>query len=63
MFGKRAILPLILIIASIVLLVFNIIELNRDEGAGSIYGPVSNILLIIGMVMVIIGNRKSSGEK
>jgi len=63
MFGKRAILPLMLIIASIVLLALNIIELNKDEGSGGIYGPISNILIIIGMVAVLIGNRKSSREK
>ncbi len=50
MLGKRAILPLMLIIASIVLLALNIIELNKDEGSGGFYGPISNILIIIGMV-------------
>ena len=62
MFGKRAILPFILLVASVVLLVLNLLELNKEEGSGSIYGPISNFLLIIAMITVIIGNRKSDKE-
>ena len=63
MFGKKAILPFILIIASIVLLILNIIELNKNNSSGNIYGPISNVLLILAMIFVIIGNRRSSQGK
>jgi hypothetical protein len=60
MIGKRAILPFVLLVASIILLVLNISELNREDDSGSIYGPISNVLIIIAMILVIVGNRKSS---
>ena len=52
MFGKKGLLPGLLIIASLVLLFLNILN------DGSIYGIISNLLLIIAMVFVLIGNKK-----
>jgi len=57
MFGKKAVLPFVLIIASLVLLVLN---LTGPKGEKNIYGAISNVLLILAMVLVIIGNRKKS---
>lgn len=58
MFGKKAIAPLVVIVISLVLFVINLIELKN--GNGEIWGMVSNILLIIAMALVIIGNKKKS---
>ena len=58
MFGKKAIAPLMVIVISLVLFVINLIELKN--GNGEIWGMVSNILLIIAMALVIIGNKKKS---
>ena len=63
MFGKRAILPFVLIIMSIILFVLNISGLNEEDNSGRIYGLISNALLIFAMILVVIGNRKSSKEK
>ena len=52
MFGKKGLLPGLLIIASLILLFLNIVN------DGSIYGILSNILLIIAMVLVLIDNKK-----
>ena len=52
MFGKKGILPGILILFSLVALILNIL------GEGSIFGMLSSILLIIAMVFVLIGNKK-----
>ena len=52
MFGKKGLLPGLLVIASLVLLFLNILN------DGSIYGIISNLLLIIAMVFVLIGNKK-----
>lgn len=60
MFGKKAIAPLILILISLVLLVLNLLELNK--GKDTIYGALSNLLLIVAMVFVIIGNGKNSNK-
>jgi membrane protease YdiL (CAAX protease family) len=61
MFGKKGILPLLLIICSLILFVINLIELKKGAVSenGPAYGMLSNVLLIIGMVFVLIGNRKS----
>ena len=58
MFGKKAIAPLMVIVISLVLFVINLIELKN--GNGEIWGMVSNILLIIAMALVMIGNKKKS---
>ncbi len=58
MFGKKAIAPLVVIVISLVLFVINLIELKN--GNGEIWGMVSNILLIIAMALVMIGNKKKS---
>lgn len=58
MFGKKAIAPLVVIVISLVLFVINLIELKN--GNGEIWGMVSNILLIIAMALVLIGNKKKS---
>tara|TARA_B100000749_G_scaffold247555_1_gene211042 strand:+ start:158 stop:376 length:219 start_codon:yes stop_codon:yes gene_type:complete len=58
MFGKKAIAPLVVIVISLVLFVINLIEVKN--GNGEIWGMVSNILLIIAMALVIIGNKKKS---
>ena len=58
MFGKKAIAPLVVMVISLVLFVINLIELKN--GNGGIWGMVSNILLIIAMALVIIGNKKKS---
>nr|WP_297784327.1 hypothetical protein [uncultured Allomuricauda sp.] len=58
MFGKKAIAPLVLILISLVLLIINLMELKN--GNSGIWGMVSNILLIIAMVLVMIGNKKKS---
>jgi hypothetical protein len=63
MFGKRAILPFVLIIMSIILFVLNISGLKEEDYSGRIYGLISNALLIFAMILVVIGNRKSSKEK
>jgi hypothetical protein len=56
MYGKKGWLPGILILASLVLLILNILK------DGSIYGIISNILLIIAMVLVLIANKKKKEE-
>lgn len=58
MFGKKAIAPLVVILISLVLFVINLMELKNGNNA--IWGMVSNILLIIAMVLVMIGNKKKS---
>ena len=58
MFGKKAIAPLVVILISLVLFVINLMELKNGNTA--IWGMVSNILLIIAMVLVMIGNKKKS---
>ena len=58
MFGKKAIAPLVVIVISLVLFVINLIEVKN--GNGEIWGMVSNILLIIAMALVMIGNKKKS---
>ncbi|UBZ15836.1 hypothetical protein LDL77_08990 [Flagellimonas marinaquae] len=58
MFGKKAIAPLVVIVISPVLFVINLIELKN--GNGEVWGMVSNILLIIAMALVMIGNKKKS---
>ena len=44
MFGKKAIVPLVLILISLVLFVFNLFEFKNGNRA--IWGMVSNVLLI-----------------
>ncbi|RIV34970.1 hypothetical protein D2V08_06285 [Flagellimonas lutimaris] len=60
MFGKKAIVPLVLILISLVLFVFNLFELEKSNSA--IWGMVSNVLLIGAMVFVMVGNNKKSKE-
>ena len=60
MFQKKVILPGILLVASLVLLVLN---LTTPEGEINILGAISNILLILGMALVIIDNRKKSNNR
>ena len=60
MFGKKAIVPLVLIIISLVLFVFNLFEFKNGNSA--IWGMVSNVLLIGAMVFVMVGNNKKSKE-
>ncbi len=59
MFEKKVILPVILIVAGLVLLVLNL----TPKGEINIYGAVSNVLLILGMVLVIIDNRKKPNNR
>ncbi|WP_437396072.1 hypothetical protein [Flagellimonas lutimaris] len=60
MFGKKAIAPLVLILISLVLFVFNPFELEKSNSA--IWGMISNILLIVAMIFVMVGNKKKSKE-
>ncbi|MDF0714798.1 hypothetical protein PY092_01440 [Muricauda sp. 334s03] len=60
MFGKKAIAPLVLIIISLVLFVFNLFELKKSNNA--IWGMVSNVLLIVAMIFVMVGNKKKTKE-
>nr|WP_288931154.1 hypothetical protein [uncultured Allomuricauda sp.] len=60
MFGKKAIVPLVLILISLVLFVFNLFEFKNGDRA--IWGMVSNVLLIGAMVFVMVGNNKKSKE-
>lgn len=60
MFGKKSIAPLVLIIISLILFVFNLFELKKSNNA--IWGMVSNILLIVAMIFVMLGNKKKSKE-
>lgn len=60
MFQKKVILPGILLVASLVLLVLN---LTTPEGKINILGAISNILLILGMALVIIDNRKKPNNR
>ncbi|MFT0713983.1 hypothetical protein [Flagellimonas lutimaris] len=60
MFGKKAIAPLVPILISLVLFVFNLFELKKSNSA--IWGMVSNLLLIVAMIFVMIGNKKKSKE-
>jgi len=60
MFGKRAILPLILILASIVLFLVNLLHRSKRDSF-LILGMVSNLLVIAAMVLVLIGNRRRKG--
>ena len=57
MFEKKAVLPVVLLIVSLVLLVLN---LTSPEAEINILGVISNVLLILAMVLVIIDNRKKS---
>ena len=57
MFGKRGIFPLIIIIASLVLFVLSLVFWKDENEPGRLYSMLSNILLIVGMVFVMIGNR------
>ncbi len=52
MFDKKGILAVVLIVGSAILLILNLVK------DGSIYAILSNILLIVAMVFVLIGNRK-----
>lgn len=58
MFGKKAFFPLVLIIVSLVLFVFNLLEIGKSNHA--IWGLLSNILLIIAMVLVMLENKKKT---
>lgn len=60
MFGKRAIAPLILILFGMILFVLNLVELNR--GKDTLYGALSNLLIMAAMVLVIIGNGKNPNK-
>ncbi|MDF0706894.1 MAG: hypothetical protein VX772_01595 [Bacteroidota bacterium] len=60
MFGKNTTAPLIVILISLVLFVLNIMELKN--GNSSIWGMISNVLLIFAMVMVILDRKKKSKE-
>jgi len=60
LFGKKAIAPLVLILVSLVLFVFNLFELEKSNSA--IWGMISNILLIVTMIFVMVGNKKKSKE-
>jgi len=60
LFGKKAISPLVLILISLVLFVFNLFELEKSNSA--IWGMISNILLIVTMIFVMVGNKKKSKE-
>lgn len=60
MFGKEAIAPLVLILIGLVLFVFNLFELKKSNSA--IWGMVSNLLLIVAMIFVLVGNKKKSKE-
>ncbi|MER3319493.1 MAG: hypothetical protein RIB79_14465 [Allomuricauda sp.] len=60
MFGKKAIAPLVLILIGLVLFVFNLFELKKSNSA--IWGMVSNLLLIVAMIFVLVGNKKKSKE-
>ncbi|WP_318311037.1 hypothetical protein [Flagellimonas crocea] len=51
MFGKTAFAPLVVIIISAILFGLNIYE--QRNGNGSIWGILSNILLILAMIFVI----------
>jgi len=59
MFGKKAIAPLVPILISLVLFVFNLFELKKSNSA---IWMVSNLLLIVAMIFVMIGNKKKSKE-
>ncbi|AEM70379.1 hypothetical protein Murru_1337 [Allomuricauda ruestringensis DSM 13258] len=58
MFGKKSIVALALIIISFVLFVMNLIGLNNGED--TLYGILSNLLLILAMALVIVGERKKT---
>jgi len=51
---------LVPILISLVLFVFNLFELKKSNSA--IWGMVSNLLLIVAMIFVMIGNKKKSKE-
>ena len=52
-------LPYIVLLASAVLLVFNVYGLYQDGiGSGRMLGLISNLLLIVAMLLVIRANRK-----
>ncbi|EAR15095.1 hypothetical protein RB2501_12232 [Robiginitalea biformata HTCC2501] len=57
MFDIKGGLAIFLIIASLILLVLNLIN------GGSIYSILSNILIIAGMVFVLIAKRKSTDKR
>ena len=47
------------ILASIILLILNLIELDsNDLSKGTIIGIVSNLLIIIGMIFTLISRKK-----
>ena len=56
--NNRSIFALVLLIAFIVLLIMNIIEIRNSVNKGTLLGVVSNGLGIIAMVMVLTVNRK-----
>ena len=60
MFGKRAILPLILILASVVLFLMNLLHRSKWDSFLTL-AMVSNLLVIAAMVLVLIGNRRRKG--
>jgi len=52
-------LPHILIFVSVILLIINVSRLDFENlRNGASYGIISNILLIIGMILVIIDKKK-----
>lgn len=56
--NNRSIFALVLLIAFIVLLIMNIIEIRNSVNKGTLLGVVSNGLGIIAMVLVLTVNRK-----
>lgn len=60
MFGKKAIGPLVIILISLALFIINLFEMQKDNS--TIWGMVSNILLIVAMVLVMVKNTKKSKE-
>ncbi|NDV14618.1 hypothetical protein GO009_01150 [Muricauda sp. TY007] len=60
MFGKKAIGPLVIILIGLALFIINLFEMQKDKS--TIWGMVSNILLIVAMVLVMVKNTKKSKE-
>jgi len=57
---RSALLPLILILASLLLLPVDLLARSEGDGLLSL-GMASNLLLIAAMVLQLIGNRRRKG--
>lgn len=56
--NNRSIFALVLLMAFIVLLVLNIMEIKNSENNGPLLGVLSNSLGIIAMTLILKFNRK-----